>query len=98
MAEYSVHIGILSVELHIPQAGSLKAKRWVLKSLKDKVRSKYNVSLAEVGARDKWQRSILVFGMVGPDQGYLNGCLDSILSFLETFGNIRLVNHQLEFL
>ncbi len=75
----TVHIGQLSVEIFIPAANSLKAKRWVLKSLKDRLRSKYNISVAELDGEDKWQRALFGVCMVGSDKGYINGVLENVL-------------------
>ena len=49
-------VGILSLELYIPGASSLKEKRYVLKSIKTKVSNKFKVSIAEVDHNDKWQK------------------------------------------
>lgn len=50
-------VGLLVLELHIPDAQSLKDKRQVLRSLKDRLRDKLNVAVAELDHAEKWQRS-----------------------------------------
>jgi uncharacterized protein YlxP (DUF503 family) len=59
----SAAIGLLAVELHIPDSHSLKAKRQVLSRIKARLRNRYNVSVAELDYQDKWQRTML--GIVG---------------------------------
>ncbi|MBL8222124.1 MAG: DUF503 domain-containing protein, partial [Bryobacterales bacterium] len=50
-------IGVLTLELHLPDSHSLKDKRSVVKGLKDRLRHRFNVSVAEIGGHDTWQRS-----------------------------------------
>ena len=52
-------VGLLTLELHIAEAQSLKDKRQVLRSLKDRLRAKFNVAVAELDFEDKWQRSVV---------------------------------------
>ena len=52
--DHTQHLGVLTVSIHIPNAQSLKEKRFVLKSLKDKLRRNFNVSVAELDGQDKW--------------------------------------------
>jgi hypothetical protein len=59
----SVHVGLCIVQLHLPGLGSLKEKRHILRSLKDRLREHHNVSVAEVEHQDLWQRATL--GIVG---------------------------------
>jgi len=52
-------VGVLTLELHIEDAHSLKDKRHTVKSLKDRLRSKFNVAVAEIDYQDAWQRSLV---------------------------------------
>ncbi len=74
-------VGIVYVELFIPQAGSLKEKRSVIKSLKSRIQNKFNVSISEVDFLDKWQRAAFGISIVSTDKPHL----DSIMRSLETF-------------
>ena len=56
-------VALCLVRLHLPTAGSLKEKRMLLRSLKDRLREHYNVSVSEIGHQDLWQRCTL--GIVG---------------------------------
>lgn len=98
MAGSATHIAVLAVDLYLPLCGSLKTKRRILKGIKDRVRARFNVSVAEIGAKDKWQKSHLGFCMIGDDKSYLNSCLDKILSLIATVDTVEILAHQLDFL
>ncbi len=70
-----VVIALLTLDIHIPHAQSLKEKRMVVRRLKDRLRSKFNVSVAEVDHQDLWQRSQVSVVIVGPDEGFLEKVL-----------------------
>lgn len=91
-------IGICTVELHIPDSGSLKGKRQVIKSIKDRIRQNYNVSVAEIEGLDLWQKAVLGMACVGNDKRYINGVLDKIVGFLQDNHSIELLNYRIEFL
>ncbi|MBN1687516.1 MAG: DUF503 domain-containing protein [Candidatus Omnitrophica bacterium] len=92
-----MHVAILILELHIPDAQSLKSKRQVLKSIKDKVRAKYNVSVAEFGDLDKWQRVNLGFSSISTDQDHLRDMMQKIMSMVEGSGEALITSQELEF-
>jgi len=60
-------VGVLTLELQISEAHSLKDKRHVVKSLKDRLRSKFNISVAEIDGQDTWQRSVIAAVTVSGD-------------------------------
>ena len=92
----SMAVGTLSVRLMIRDALTLKDKRRVLKSLKDLIRNRHNVSVAEVDALDNRQQAVLGFAMVGNDRRYLNGALAKIVDFLRGHPVAQLVDYELE--
>ena len=92
------HLAVLYVELFIPHSGSLKAKRSVLKSVKDRIRNHFNVSVAEVGSQDKWQRAVLGFAALSEDKTYLDRQLQFILSFLNDIHDFEVIEHRIEFI
>jgi len=94
--EVTQYMAVLIVSLHIPAAQFLKQKRSVLKSLKDRVRSRFNVSVAELDGQDKWQVATLGFAMLGNDNRYIDSCLSHILSFVENFNGCEICDHQIE--
>jgi uncharacterized protein len=71
-------IGVLTLELHIEGALSLKDKRHTVKSLKDRLRSKFNVSVAEIGYQDLWQRSLVSAVTVSGDHAYAEEVLQRV--------------------
>jgi len=91
-------VGILQLELTIGDAMSLKDKRRVILSLKDRIAHGHNVSIAEVGALDEHRRSILGLAMVSNDKGYVEGALSKLVDFVRTVPSVVLVDYQIEFL
>jgi uncharacterized protein YlxP (DUF503 family) len=71
------YVGILSVELHFPDAGSLKGKRSYVKSAKAQLQQRFGASVAEVDYHDLWQRSRLVLTCAAREMGELHELLDS---------------------
>jgi uncharacterized protein YlxP (DUF503 family) len=94
----AAHIGVLTAEFFIPEAHSLKEKRFVLNSLRDRIRNEFNVSAAETGYRDKWQRSEWVFCFAGSNKDYLQGAMEKLLQFLRSGRHASLIDHHTEFL
>ncbi|MEZ5990611.1 MAG: DUF503 domain-containing protein [Planctomycetota bacterium] len=92
-----LHIGVLQFSLEIPWATSLKDKRRVLRSLKDRTRQ-YNVSVAEIDDHDQWTLATLGAVIAGTDVPYINGALDKYLEVLRALPDAQLVDHQLEIL
>ena len=88
-------IGTLEVELLIPGADSLKAKRMVLLSLKDRVRRSFNVSIAEVADQDQWQSAALAIVIVSTDRQFANQVLSKVVSFIESDRRLVLEHYQL---
>jgi uncharacterized protein YlxP (DUF503 family) len=91
-------VGVLQLELYIGDAMSLKDKRRVIKSLKDRIAHGHNVSVAEVGALDQHRRSILAVAMVSNDSGYVEGALSKLVDFVRTVSKAELVDYQIDML
>jgi len=89
-------VGALRAELLIHGARSLKEKRQVLKSLKDRIRNGFNVSVAEVGYQDLWQRAALAFAVAGTDGAYVRGVLDELVRFIAREARVELARHESE--
>lgn len=89
-------IGVGQIELFIPESGSLKSKRFVLKSLKTKIRNKFNVSVAEVDNNDKWQRTTLGISTVSNDQKIANSVISKIVNFIEDDYRVQVVDYHIE--
>lgn len=79
-----MHIGTLTVVLHLHAAESLKDKRQVIKSLVETTRQKFNVSVAEVDDLDIWRRATLGVAVVANDSQHVNRVLDKVLDTWES--------------
>jgi len=77
---------------------SLKDKRRVVKSIKDRIASGNNVSIAEIGALDEHRRSILGMAMVGNDGRYVEGALSKLVDFIRAVPQVSLLDYQIEML
>jgi hypothetical protein len=93
-----MNVGILQLELEIPDAFSLKDKRRVVKSLKDRIAHGHNVSIAEVGGLDEHRRSILAVAMVGNDARYIEGALTKLVDYVRQNPYSSLNDYQIELL
>jgi len=76
------YVGILSVELHFPEAGSLKGKRKHVKSAKAQLQNRFGASVAEVDHHDLWQRARLTMSCVARDEREVIRLLDEAERFL----------------
>ncbi len=76
------YVGILSVELHFPQAGSLKGKRKFVKSAKAQLQNRLGASVAEVDHHELWQRSGLTVACVAREYAEAERLLDEALRYL----------------
>jgi len=89
-------VGVCKIELYIPEANSLKAKRKVIKSLKDRVRKKFNVSIAEVELQNLWQRAILGVATVSNDKKQVDAAFSKVISFMEHTDLAIIGQYQIE--
>lgn len=94
----NVIIGLLTLDIYVPYCNSLKEKRIVVKSLKDKIRKKYNVSISEIDFHDKWQRVRLGIAQVGNDYNFIEKNMNAIFTMIESNGKAEIVDHNFEFI
>jgi uncharacterized protein len=80
----SLVLGLAKVVLHLPESGSLKAKRQVVSGLLRRVRARYQVAAAEVGERDRWQLAELAVACVSADRSHADEVLAHVLSYIES--------------
>ena len=85
-------VGICEIEVLIPQARSLKEKRVIVKSIKDKISKRFNVSIAEVGYQDKWQRALFCVAKVGNDTVSVDKVFDLIDRIIVEDGRMEVIN------
>ncbi|WP_456464989.1 DUF503 domain-containing protein [Persephonella sp.] len=76
-------IGSIVFDLHIPYSNSLKEKRMVIRSVKEKLKSKFNVSVSEVGDQNLWQSAQIAVVMVAPDQKQVEKVMQNVINFVE---------------
>lgn len=88
-------VGTMRLELHLPASDSLKAKRSVLNRVKERVRSGFNASVAEVEYQDLWQRAALGIAIVGLAPGALDNVLRDILRAVEREDRLQVLDFQI---
>jgi uncharacterized protein YlxP (DUF503 family) len=89
-------VAILRVSLSIPHADSLKDKRRVLKSIKDRIRNGFNVSIAEIGNQDIWRNAELGVAVISEDSSYANGVLSRVQDAIHNRSDAILTRCELE--
>lgn len=88
--------GLLTLQIHLPFARSLKDKRQVLRSLKDRLRSHLNVAVAEVDHQDLWQRSTIGVVSVSADQARIRKVLENAVEEADRILEGGLVDSTIE--
>jgi hypothetical protein len=89
-------IGSLRVKLAVFGATSLKDKRRVVKSLKERLTGRFNVSVAEVGSLDHRQQAEVAVVMVANDRRFVESCLDTIVDYIRLDPGASLVDYESE--
>ena len=87
-------VGVAEIVVFIPHSGSLKAKRSVVNSLKDRIRSRFRAAVSEVEDQDLWQRATVGVTVVGSDPGILEETLRSIRRLAESVNNGRIIDYH----
>ena len=90
-------VGIVQFTLTIPNAMTLKDKRRAIKSLKDRLSHRFNISVAEVDALDAMRTAIIGVSMVSNDQSHVNGALDQVVNYVRNDPNVILDEYEMEF-
>jgi uncharacterized protein YlxP (DUF503 family) len=79
-------VGVLQLTLYLRENHSLKGKRAVLRSVKSRVRTKFNVSVAEVAEHDTWQTIVLGVAQVGNDRDHVDRSLRQVSEYITSLG------------
>ena len=90
-------VGALTIDLAVYESQSLKDKRRVIKSIKDKLGARFNVSVAEVGGLQSRKRAVLGLAVVGTDTAFVNRCLDTIVDFVRRQTAASLIDYRRDF-
>jgi uncharacterized protein YlxP (DUF503 family) len=91
-------VGLCTVELFISESRSLKDKRQVLHSLKDRLHGKFNLSVAEVDGQDLWQKAVLGMACVSNEGGHVNQVIEQALNVIKGMPAVEVVRTKLELL
>ena len=89
-------VGVCQLDLRIPGVASLKGKRKVLRRIIDRVKDRYNISVAEIGDNDLWQRSQIGLSAVGNNSRFVNSSLDKIIRFIHDMNVAEIINSEIE--
>lgn len=89
-------VGLCRIDLFLPESRSLKAKRQVIKGLKDRIRNRFNVSVAEVEHQSLWQRATLGLAMVSEEKGYIDRTLRQVLNLVQAEPRLQVLDHAFE--
>ncbi|HVR75751.1 MAG TPA: DUF503 domain-containing protein [Planctomycetota bacterium] len=89
-------IGVLRVYFMIHDAQSLKQKRQVLRSLKDRLLNKFNISVAEIGCNDKWQLGELGMAAVGNDAKFVGSVMEEVKNYIQLNPAVSIIESAIE--
>ena len=89
-------VGACEMDLWIPGSGSLKGKRSVIKSLKERLKNRFNVSVAEVADHDLWQRCRLGVVIASADTRYAHQVLSKVIDYVRGDGRVVLLDVTVE--
>lgn len=95
----ALHVLALSVEVHLPECRSLKAKRAELRPVLDGLRRRHSVAAAEVGHQDSWQRAGIGVAAVGSSPAHVTDVIDEAERFIWSFPGLQVLEsdrHWLE--
>lgn len=91
-------VGVCTVELFLGESQSLKDKRQVLHSVKDRLHSKFNLSVAEVDGQDLWQKAVLGLACVANERAHVEHMLDQALNLIRSMPLVEIVRTHRELL
>ena len=89
-------VGTLKLRFVLRESHSLKDKRRVIKSLKDTLSNKFNISVAETDEQDVWQTAEIGVAAVGTDTPFVQSVLTQVVNYARYFGGVELVDQQQE--
>ncbi len=86
------------MDLHIPESHSLKSKRLIIRSLIDRIKNKFNVSIAEVNANNLWQRSVIGIAYIANETVMINKVFEKIKNVVLNTHSVELIDSTMELL
>lgn len=93
-----MHAAVMRIEVHIPDSGSLKAKRATLRPFVEGLRRLASVSVAEVGMHDTWQRSVVGVALVAPDAAELGRLMERVRRYVDDHVEVTVVDVRVSYL
>ena len=91
-------VGVLQIELFIPESNSLKSKRYAIRSIKDRLKNRYNVSVAEIDNTDKWQRASLGIAAVSNESRHIQSILGKALDLVYGDHRVEVIDSTIDYL
>jgi len=92
-----VVVGALLVDIHLPESSSLKAKRQYLRRMKDRLKNRLNVSVAEVGDNELWQRTTLGVCVITNEKRFANQVLSKAVKQISEENGVVILDYSMEF-
>ena len=89
-----MQLGTLQIVLHIPQSRSLKSKRQIVKGIIERLKNRYNVSVAEVDDNDLWQRATLGIAIVANEGRFIDQVLESVENYIASNPEVVIVDSE----
>jgi uncharacterized protein YlxP (DUF503 family) len=93
-----MYIGALIFEIFISESSSLKDKRMIISGLKDRLRKRYNIAVAELDYLDKWQRSELGLVTIGNEYKLVEKSLHNIFEYLDSSNEYEIIKHRFDYM
>ena len=89
-----MHVGVLVIEIMLYSSNSLKEKRFVLNSIRDRVKKKFNVAIAELGYQDKWQRSQIGITTISNEYSHVEQSLQKVFRFWDRSDDYEIISYD----
>jgi uncharacterized protein YlxP (DUF503 family) len=89
-----MHVGVLVIEILLFSSDSLKEKRYVLRSIKDRLKKKFNVAVSEIDYQDKWQRSKIGIATISNQPTHVEQSLQQIFQYLDHADDYEIVSYD----
>jgi uncharacterized protein YlxP (DUF503 family) len=89
-----VIIGVCRLTLLTPESQSLKDKRMVVRSIKDRTRLKFNVAIAEVASQDAWQEAVLGFAVVANDKRFVQEMVAKVVNYIDGLALAKIIDDE----
>jgi len=87
-------VGICQIELYVPESDSLKSKRFILESIKTRIRKRFNVSISEVGDVEKWQRTTIGLALISNESRFIDKAISQIINFIENDNRVEILDYS----